>query len=106
MTEIVLTETARGRATSAEVGDTIAVQLAENPTTGFRWQLDAIDRDVLEAIGDEFRPDPQSRVGGGGVRVFRFRARRRGTTNLEIKLARSWESGAPRAVFAVRLDLT
>jgi len=105
MAEIVLSDAAHGRAVPAQVGDTIVVELAENPTTGFRWTVTAIDTRALQAAGDEFRRDPRAGVGGGGLRVFRFTARKRGTTSLELKLARSWESGSARAIFAVRLDL-
>lgn len=105
MAEIVLTEATQGRTSVASVGDTIVVQLAETPTTGFRWTLAAVDRNVLEPVGDEFRLGPQAGVGGGGLRVLRFKAKGRGSAGLVVTLARPWESAAPKAVIAVPVDV-
>jgi len=77
---------------TANVGDVVVIRLHETPTSGFRWQLDSFDPDVLENSGDEFVPDPESRTGGGGTRVFRFLMRQTDPTDLALSLRRPWET--------------
>ncbi len=104
-TELLLTQGDNGGSIAARVGDTVTIQLPETPATGFRWRLLAGDRGGLALAGDDFEPAPRSAVGGGGLRRLRFAARRSGAAQLEIRLARSWESGAPKAVFQIRVEV-
>ena len=106
MADIVITEADRGRDMAAQVGDTLVVQLRENPTTGYRWACTALDANILELAGDDFGTGGQAGVGGGGLRVFRFGAKGGGSARVEFKLARSWESGAPSALFEFRVSVS
>jgi inhibitor of cysteine peptidase len=106
MAEIVITEADRGREVVARVSDALVVQLPENPTTGFRWALASPDSNILELAQDEFQTAAQAGVGGGGLRVLRFAARSAGSIRLELKLARSWESGTPKVVFSVDVKVS
>ena len=101
MVDIVVTEADLGREVAARVGDAVVVQLPENPTTGFRWALASPQGDVLDLAHDGFQPSAQTSVGAGGLRVFRFRAKRAGSGRIELRLARAWESGPPKAAFSV-----
>jgi inhibitor of cysteine peptidase len=104
MAEIVVTEGSNGGALSAKVGDTLIVQLPETPATGFRWASAVADTATVALTGDDFQLGARSGVGGGGLRIFRFATKSPGSTDLKFKLARSWESGPPKAVFSVRVD--
>jgi inhibitor of cysteine peptidase len=104
--DILVTEADRGSAASAKVGDALVVQLAETPTTGFRWAFAPIDTNILELTRDEFQAGAQVGVGGGGLRVFRFAVKGRGSTRVEFKVTRSWESGPPKALFEVRVNVS
>ena len=86
------------------VGDSFELQLAENPTTGYRWTLGAPVGPILEVEGDSFAGPRQGALGAGGARVWRFRAAREGAVRLEVESRRSWE---PRAVatFTVLIDV-
>jgi inhibitor of cysteine peptidase len=90
-----LTEANNGQAIRIRQGDTVELQLRENPTTGFRWQVVRADGLVEEAAADKGReavvPGQHPQMGAGGVRAFRFRARTPGTGRLELKLWREFE---------------
>jgi predicted secreted protein len=103
MAAITVTEANDGGVITAAAGDTVVVQLPETPTTGFRWQLAEAGSNILTSAGDYFELAAQTGVGGGGVRTWRFTVARPGTAELEFKLARSWEAGAARSAFRVRV---
>ena len=69
-----LTADDSGTTVQARVGDVLAVLLAENATTGFRWHVDTID-DAIDLVSDGYRATPtdvpgEQRVGSGGIREF------------------------------------
>jgi inhibitor of cysteine peptidase len=70
---------------------TLYISLASNPTTGYRWEVDALDEDVLRQVGEpEF--EPQSRlVGAPGVEILHFQAVNTGRTTVKLVYRRSWE---------------
>ena len=89
------TVTAVDNGTTIEVhpGDELVVRLEENPTTGYRWQIDRIDG-PLEPAGDSYELSAPGMIGGGGSHEFRFRATGPGTADLTLKHLRSWEGDA------------
>jgi len=105
MGEIVVTEGHSGGVVTARAGDSVALKLEENPTTGFRWEIASVDSQVLALIKDEFQPTSPG-IGGGGMRLFHFMTKKPGTAELELRLTRSWESGAPKSVFRVRVTVS
>jgi inhibitor of cysteine peptidase len=106
MSEIVVTQANSSGMVSANVGDTLVIQLPETPTTGFRWTPVVLDAQILEPQGDTFILGAASGVGGGGMRVFRFGVKGQGNTSLQFKLARAWESRPSAAVFDVHVTVT
>ena len=93
--DVTLTEANNGEAIEIRQGDAIDLQLPENATTGFRWQLVSANGLVEEPAQDQARapsaPEQSPRMGAGGIRVFRFRARTSGRGRLELKLWREFE---------------
>jgi len=71
--------------------ETILVRLDETPTTGYRWALEHIDDQVLDAEGSEFQLPANAAIGAAGQRTFVFKARNRGTGRIALKLWREWE---------------
>src|SRR5262249_11420563 len=106
MAEITITEANKGSTVSARAGDTLVIQLPEIPTSGFRWVPAVSDGQILDLQKDDFVLDPNSGVGGGGLRVFRFLVKGRGSTSLQFSLARAWETRAPSAVFEILVKVT
>ena len=89
MAATVLTRGEQGKSVDAKVGESIVVQLAESPTTGYAW-ADRTDGDVLALETSDYEPAVPGTVGGAGVRTFRFGIRNSGTATLSLKLGRKW----------------
>lgn len=78
------------QAIQVAAGETLAVRLAGNPTTGYTWQAN-FDSSYLELVGQEFEPGGEG-AGAGGHEVFRFRARAAGETEMAFEYRRPWGS--------------
>ena len=104
-----VTLTASGPATLA-VGDTLAITLAANPSTGYSWTLaTAPDAAVLAAAGEPAytpdRTDGPPMPGAGGKTTFRLVAAGVGTTRVVLTYRRGWETDVPPAE-TVTVDVT
>ena len=100
---MLITESQNGQSFSCAVGDTVVIELTENPTTGFRWDLVANDPHILSPIGDDYSIAPSGNIGGGGKRTLRFRVLKAGTVALKLVHRRAWEVDAPRSTFEITL---
>jgi inhibitor of cysteine peptidase len=105
MAEIAVGEGQNTSNLAASVGDEIRLELPENPTTGFRWQLGAIDDSILQLRTDDFVPATGAAIGGGGRRLFRWAALRSGVTDVRLELKRPWEAAAPRSTYGLRISV-
>ncbi len=88
---VTLTRVDDGKAIEVQPGDTIIVRLDENATTGFQWAVDKSGDDILTLQNSDYAPAPGSKIGGGGQRIFTFRAQKAGAVGLQLKLWRQWE---------------
>ena len=101
---MLLTEQNDNATVTARVGETIEVSLAENPSTGYRWELAAVDSSVASAEGSRFSPAGGG-IGAGGTRHMTFRVRAAGTGRIELVLRRSWEpAGAAQRRWSVAVE--
>jgi inhibitor of cysteine peptidase len=88
-----LAEADNGRTVDLRVGETFRVRLPENATTGYRWTIDRLDDEVVEAVGSE--PDyGAGSIGSGGAVSFTFRAKKPGTGDIALKHWRHFEGDA------------
>jgi len=89
-----------GRSITLRKGDTIALALSENSSTGYSWQVVASGRPVIEPAGEPtFKPDSKLH-GAGGTATYRFKAVGEGTSTLRLVYRRPWEKdAAPAATF-------
>ena len=101
MSEITVTQEESGRTIRASVGDIVLIKLSENPTTGYRWRIEAARGLVLS--NDDFAPG--SGVGAAGERTVRFAAASPGLANITMTLRRPWET-VPQARFELAVDVT
>lgn len=102
---MLLTEENNNTAVAARVGDTIEVLLAENPSTGYRWEVAAFDNSVLSAEESRFSPAAGG-AGAGGTRHMAFAVRDAGTGRIELVLRRSWEpAGAAIQRWSVTVEV-
>lgn len=86
------------------VGDLFEVQLSENPTTGYRWQLNLPVGPVLEVEDNSFAASSAGMVGAGGLHNWRLKALQEGVALLKIENRRSWEP-QPVGTFEVTIEV-
>ena len=91
--ETVLGLDEEGETISVEVGETLLVELAGNPTTGFEWTEDDPVSAILEPQSSEYVQDeaPGDMVGAGGTYRFRYEAIAEGEDVLSLTYARPGE---------------
>jgi inhibitor of cysteine peptidase len=77
-----------GRSIGLRLREEIELNLAENPTTGYQWQIVESATPVLEKSGDSFQRGSSQGLGAGGTRIFKFRSRAAGTATLRIVYGR------------------
>ena len=93
-------EESDGKTVALEVGDCFDITLAENPSTGFSWEIVAGLDGVIEQVGErEFSPSRQDKhlVGAGGTVTYHLKAVGTGTVTLNLAYRRPWEKETPPA---------
>ena len=92
---VTVTSGDNGKSLDVQVGDEIVVSLAENPTTGFRWELQGPAGNALAPAGDTFELAPNPSVGSGGTHQFKFSAKAPGAATIVLRLQRPWVRDQP-----------
>lgn len=101
---ITLTERDDGGNVHTQVGDTIELHLAENATTGYRWEPDDLDSHIFE-LAAATADYPSRAIGSGGDVQFRIKVRAAGGAMLRLKYWRRWEGDAGVVKrFSVKVD--
>jgi inhibitor of cysteine peptidase len=85
-----LTEADNERTVDLRVGESVRLTLPENATTGYRWAIDRLDRDVVEEAGSEAHPSGGA-IGSAGQVSFDFRAKQAGSGEVALKYWRHFE---------------
>ena len=84
--------------------ENFTIALEENPTTGYRWNLQASDSDAIKVLGSDYQPGGGG-VGAGGQRTFRLQAARVGDHTVTLELRRSWEAANAAQSHTFRLQV-
>jgi len=92
-----------GGTVDVPAGEPFRIQLSENPTTGYRWQLASPASTELRAVDDGFALS-QDKPGAGGMRHWTFAADRPGVVRLQFDRKRAWETQAAES-FTVTIDV-
>src|SRR5271163_1999648 len=95
-----ITKDRSGSNVEVKLGESFEVELSENPTTGYRWQLLSTGGSVIEPEDDSYQPLGGNSPGGGGIRRWRFRTLKEGVVDVEMEYRRSWEK-QPAQTFRV-----
>ena len=92
-----------GKQIELHPGDSLVVTLDSNPSTGFAWSISGVtDEAVIDKVSNEFKGADTGMMGAGGQEVWTFEAGDKGTSTIEMKYSRSWETGIePAATFNV-----
>jgi inhibitor of cysteine peptidase len=96
----IIDETWNHREVEVAIGDTLKLELSENPTTGYRWRVADVDP-VLRVLDDSYEA-PTGGPGKGGVRRWTLVVDKAGTIPLRLELKRSWQPD-PAQIFTVTL---
>lgn len=100
-----LTEADNERTVDLRVGESVQLTLPENATTGYRWAIDRLDRDVVEEAGSEPHPS-RGAIGSGGNVTFDFTAKKAGSGEVALKYWRHFEGdGSIVRRFSFRLNV-
>lgn len=101
-----LSDEANGQTLVVAVGDTLAVSLASNPTTGYEWEVLTIDPVILRFDGKSYAGSFPAAVGSGGAETLCFTALAQGSTQLALMYHRPFETGIPPLeTFAISLEV-
>jgi predicted secreted protein len=88
--------------------DEVVIRLAENATTGYRWQLTPSGSGELALVEERFVPGSGGAgLGAGGHRLLRYVGRKPGEVRIDAVLRREWDSpGAAleKRVFAITVS--
>lgn len=97
--------------TPDEVESLVFIKLSENPSTGYLWEYEIDDTDIIELKNSNFietNTDP-NRMGAPGIREFCFQCKKAGTTYIVFTYKRPWETNTSdnirRAKISVSKDM-
>jgi inhibitor of cysteine peptidase len=69
------------------------IALGSNPTTGYSWQ-ESHDQTMLELKEKSYKEEAKEGVvGAGGIEYFRFKALKKGQTEITMTYEQPWEGG-------------
>ena len=102
---LTLTADDDGLTWAVTVGETITVELAGNPTTGYAWSVASMDGEAVSLEGEQYAPPAGERRGAGGTYRWTLRAKHAGQTTLHLVYAREWEDAEPTREFTVTLTV-
>ena len=104
-----LTEADNGKTIDLDTGDMLVIRLAGNPSTGYSWEAQDLDAQVLKQVREvEFdsTESPPGLVGAGGTLILTFEAIESGTVPLTLVYHRPWEvDAAPLQTFSVTVTV-
>jgi inhibitor of cysteine peptidase len=84
-----------GRTINLRVGDGVKVTLAENPSTGYKWEFLAKPEPICVIVNDAYVANTAiGTVGSGGLHHWDFRAVDKGTATVNLVYRRPWEKDA------------
>lgn len=102
----LIVENDNGSLVEIRRGESLQIALAENATTGYRWEIARYDEDCIEALSSDSSYPDSGAVGSGGRAIFTFRGSRAGRGEIVLKHRRPWEKDQPPvAEFRLRVHV-
>lgn len=94
--EKVFTETNKDITTTEN--SEFVIKLESNATTGYKWDLsNTPDATIIQKVSSEYIEANSSLVGAGSHELWKFKALKKGSTEIKMKYFRSFEEGTPPA---------
>lgn len=79
-----------------KAGQKFIICLESNPTTGYDWEIaKPLDSNIVRFVYSSYKPGRRKILGGGGRRLWVFKAVGRGKTEVLFRYVRPWEKGVP-----------
>jgi inhibitor of cysteine peptidase len=86
-----------GRSVALPAGTAFTVRLQSNGSTGYQWQLNAIDQAVVANTGQIYIGPAVPIPGAGGFEEWDFVTQAAGTTTLQMSYRQPWDPDSPPA---------
>jgi predicted secreted protein len=89
-------------------GASTTIVLRENPSTGFRWGLNAeqsSNLDLIRVIDRGYQAGESGLIGAPGTHRWEIEARTRGTASVVFIYARPWERKPPAETHVVQVGI-
>jgi inhibitor of cysteine peptidase len=93
-----------GRTIDLAVGQVMELRLAENPTTGFRWNFVSTGAPSCVVVDDTFQT-PGGPPGQGGMREWRIEGMQPGECDIALHYRRSFEQSPPSRSFTLHVGV-
>ena len=105
-TALALEAKDNGRQIELEKGQTLAISLEGNPSTGYTWEMVESEDSILRQVGEiEFEAESDL-VGAPGTQTLRFEAVESGQTELKLVYHRPWEKDVdPLETFTIQVTV-
>jgi C1A family cysteine protease len=91
---VSLTPADNGAEITLATGTFLELVLPANPSTGYMWDLSALDLNLFRFVERTFEPESDL-TGAPGMETIRLQVWQPGATRLVLAYRRSWESGVP-----------
>jgi len=98
-----------GEPVNVRAGESFAIRLESNPTTGYSWTVTGVPQATVAALVDPegtFEEPDSGAMGAPGFQVFDFDAVASGTTEVEFTYARSFDPEDNPTVTTVTVTVT
>ena len=106
MAEIVVNANGNRGFIPAAIGDSLRIELPENPVAGLRWQMEPSSFEGVSALRlQSVDHQMEGREASNWRRVFRFSVEAPGQVTLRLELTPVWEGEAERETFVVTIDV-
>ncbi len=103
MPSISLTEKDNQTTIKVRVADVIIITLAENPVTGFRWQVSKGQDKIVTLISEDFELPSNAKPGAGGIKTISLKVVNSKGGAVIIQNCKPW-SGDVHQIFTVTLQ--
>jgi inhibitor of cysteine peptidase len=88
---IKIDKASNGQTIEMKVGQKLVLSLESNPTTGYNWEIIAIDEAILKPSGEAEYESDSKLIGSGGILTYNFEAVQMGSSTVKLIYHRSWE---------------
>lgn len=93
---------------SLPIGASKIISLSENPSTGYRWQLDrtrSSNLAIVRVSDAGYQQSQSGLIGAPGTRRWQIEALGLGTARIVFGYSRPWEHEAPTRSYAVTVNI-